>query len=374
MANRLTRFFQTPIDWFLLVIPLILTTIGIITIYTITFRENGWELAFDQLTFAVIGLIAMVVLMFTDYRLLLTYSGFFYILSISLLVILLPFIAPSIPFVATVFGATRWIDLGFFQLQPSEIFKLAGIIAAAAFLSKRLKSLSFKSTIGYILLFGIPTLMVFFQPNLGTAVVLAMIFAMIFLSSGPNKKIIIGLLILISIIVPVVYSNLQPYQKTRIETFLNASDDPRGAGYNVNQSLIAVGSGGLYGRGFGQGSQTVLNFLPVPHADFIFAGFSEATGFIGSFTLLFLYVFLLIRVLRIGNISNDHFAKLIAVGIATKLFVQLTIHIGMNLNLMPVTGIPLPFMSYGGTSLIVDLAGIGVLLNIHMRHNKMVFK
>ena len=170
-----------------------------------------------------------------------------------------------------------------------------------------------------------------------------------------------------------MYVNLQGYQKSRIETFLNPASDPLGEGYNVQQSLIAVGSGGLTGRGFGQGSQTVLNFLPVPHADFIYAGYAEATGFIGSSVLLLLYVVLVFRALSIARDSNDPFGQLIAIGIATKFFFQVTIHLGMNVGLLPVTGIPLPFMSYGGTALIIDMALIGVLESIAIRHKKVVF-
>ncbi|MEX0594761.1 MAG: FtsW/RodA/SpoVE family cell cycle protein, partial [Patescibacteria group bacterium] len=167
--------------------------------------------------------------------------------------------------------------------------------------------------------------------------------------------------------------NLQPYQQQRIETFLNPASDPLGEGYNVIQSLIAVGSGGLSGQGFGQGSQTVLNFLPVPHADFIYAGYAEATGFIGSSILLILYVILVFRAITIARDSTDPFGQLLALGIATKFFFQTAVHIGMNVGLLPVTGIPLPFMSYGGTALIVDMALIGILESIAIRHKKIVF-
>ena len=367
------RFFNLPIDWFVLAIPLIIVVTGILTIFTITYQEFGYKLAVDQGVFALIGLVAMAYFMFTDYRMFSSYSYIIYAVGIILLVPLLPFLATSLPFVPQVFGTHRWLDLGIFQLQPAEIFKAIATIIAAKLLSSSIGNLNFKTVLKYVLFAGVPLAMVVAQPDLGTTAVLFVIFLVIFLATKPSWKTLViifsGLIILGSL----MYVNLQGYQKSRIETFLNPASDPLGEGYNVQQSLIAVGSGGLTGRGFGQGTQTVLNFLPVPHADFIYAGYAEATGFIGSSVLLLLYVVLVFRALSIARDSNDPFGQLIAIGIATKFFFQVTIHLGMNVGLLPVTGIPLPFMSYGGTALIIDMALIGVLESIAIRHKKVVF-
>ena len=184
---------------------------------------------------------------------------------------------------------------------------------------------------------------------------------------------------------PIVYSSLKPYQKTRVQTFLSLTkkdsemtdeeqEKKKKEYYNVEQARIAVGSGGLTGRGFGQGSQTVLNFLPVAHSDFIFAGFAEAMGFIGSLTLIILYTLLIWRIISVAQISADPFGRYIAIGIAAKFFIQIVVHVGMNLGIMPVTGIPLPFMSYGGTAAIIDMACVGLVESIHIRHKKFFFQ
>lgn len=367
------RFLSVPIDWFLLGIPIILTTIGIITIYTITYAEYGTALAIDQIIFAVLGLIAMSIFMFSDYRVFGATSKLLYVIGVLSLVPLLPFLAPKLPFVLKIYGAYRWIDLKIFQVQPAEVFKFIAIIGGAKYLAGRIGVLDWRKVIGYLLLAGLPVVLIMMQPDLGTASVILMIFLGMFLVSRPSRTIILVGILLVGISLPLLWSNLQDYQRQRIETFLNPAADPQGEGYNVRQALIAVGSGGLMGRGFGQGSQTTLNFLPVAHADFIFAGFAEATGFIGSAVLILLYVVMLLRIISIARESTDPFGQLVAIGVAVKYAFQMTVHIGMNEGMLPVTGIPLPFMSYGGTALIVDLALIGLLQSIYIRHKKAVF-
>ena len=241
------------------------------------------------------------------------------------------------------------------------------IIVGAKYIS-RFDQLTFRATLGYLALVVVPVGMIIAQPDLGTASVVAVIGAGLFLAARPSARVVLLLFAVLLIGSGLVLTNLQDYQRQRLETFFNPSADPQNAGYNVLQAKIAIGSGGLTGQGFGQGSQTVLNFLPVAHTDFIFAGFAEATGFIGSMTLIGLYVMLIFRILRVASITNDRFGSLMAIGIGTKLFFQTFVHIGMNLGLLPVTGIPLPFVSHGGTALIVDLALIGILQSIYIRH------
>lgn len=367
------KLFSLPIDWFALLIPLLLLLTGIVTIYTITFAQHHAALALNQLLYAVIGLIFLLIFMFSDYRTIGSVSSTLFIIGLLLLVPLLPMWASHLPFVLKVFGAHRWLTLGIFQVQPAEVFKLIAILFGAKFLSTRIGHVSWRAAALYILLAVVSFGLVLAQPDLGTAGCLLTVFLVMFLAAKPSWKTLAVILALFVIAVPLAWGHLKPYQKSRVSTFLNPASDPEGQGYNVRQALIAVGSGGLIGRGFGQGSQTVLNFLPVPHADFIFAGYAEATGFVGSMILLGLYAFLILRVLAIARESTDPFGQLVAIGIATKLLFQVTVHIGINVGLLPVTGIPLPFMSYGGTAIIVDLAAIGILESIHIRHKKFVF-
>lgn len=365
------RFLSVPVDWVLLIVPLILTTTGIITIYTITFAQNKAHLAVGQVWFAVIGLVVMVVAMFSDYKWFRSVANILYVIGVALLVILLPPIAHRLPFAVSAFGAYRWIDLKFFQLQPGEIFKLIAAIFSAKILSQHIGLIDWKKTLVFVLLAILPAGLILLQPDLGTASVVLMIFVTAFLGARPSGRIVLTILAVVLIALPIFWVSIKPYQKQRVETFIHPSlCDPKKECYNVNQSIIAIGSGGLTGRGFGQGSQTVLNFLPVAHTDFIFSGFAEATGFVGSMTLLFLYALLIYRTISVASISTDKFGQLLALAIAGKFLFQVSVHLGMNMGLLPVTGIPLPFMSYGGTSLIIDLLAIGILESIHIRHQR----
>lgn len=367
------KLWSLPIDWFLLLIPVVLSITGIITIYTITFVQHGTSLALSQLVYAIIGLIAMTILMFSDYRSLGNVAWFLFMIGILLLIPLLPMFAAKLPFVVKTFGAARWINLKVFELQPAEVCKILMGIVAAKFLSTRIGGVGPKQLALYLLLSIVPFGLILLQPDLGTASVLLAIFAGLFLAAKPSWRMIAVVLIVFVVGVPIMWSHLKPYQRKRVEIFINPNIDPQGEGYNVRQALIAVGSGGLKGRGFGEGSQTVLNFLPVPHADFIFAGFAEATGFVGSVILLVLYLLLIERSIAVARVAADPFGQLLAISIAIKFFFQSAVHIGMNMALLPVTGIPLPFMSYGGTAMIIDFACIGILQSIYIRNKKIVF-
>jgi rod shape determining protein RodA len=367
------RLLNAPIDWFILVIPIILVIMGIITIYTITYSSQTGSLAISQLVYAILGLVLMFLLMFSDYRILRSLAWPLFLAGLLLMVPLLPPLASHLPFVSKAFGANRWINLGIFQLQPAEIFKLIIAIFGAHFIASQWYGLTWRPAMAYLLLNLIPIVLIIVEPDLGTAVVVMVIAGSLFFAARPSRGLILFLVIIVALSGTFLAANLKPYQKNRLTTFLNPSSDPLKQGYNVRQSLIAVGSGGLTGRGFGQGSQTVLNFLPVAHTDFIFAGFAEATGFLGSVVLVGLYLLLLWRVVAIAREADDRFATLLAIAIGWKLFFQAFVNIGMNIGLLPVTGIPLPFISYGGTALIIDLAGIGILESIYIRHKKIVF-
>jgi rod shape determining protein RodA len=344
-------------DWVLYGLVLILLSISIILIYTITFG-NQVNLALRQGIFAGIGLVFMFFLSMTDFRFIKNWTTLIYILGIISLVLVFLF-------GYTQFGARRWINFGFFPFQPSEIFKLIIIIALAKFFSSKTDLFNIKSLINVLVIVLIPIVMVMRQPDLGTAIVLAVTaFGMLFAVKLPKKLILIVFASLI-IALPLVFLSLKDYQKHRIEVFLNPNSDPAGTGYNITQAKIAVGSGGLYGKGLGKGSQSELNFLPVAHTDFIFAGLAEVSGFVGSVMIILIYIIMLWRIVGIANSAPDDFSSMLALGIGILFLFQIFVNIGMNIGIMPVVGIPLPFVSSGGTSLMTSLIAIGILQSIY---------
>lgn len=352
------------IDWILLLFPLILSSIGVAIIYSISYGTNN-HLALSQFIFVLIGLAISFLMTLLDYRTLKGLYLILYFIGVVLLILVL-FIGTS------TFGSTRWINLYVFQLQPSELFKIIILIALAKLFSDW-QEIDWKKILLVLLIVGFPVFLVMRQPDLGTSVVLlAGLLVILFLS--PIKKIyLIIALIIIGAISPMGWHFLRDYQKDRIATFINPSADPRGAGYNVSQAKIAVGSGGLWGQGLGRGSQSQLNFLPVAHTDFIFAGTAEAIGFAGSTFLLAILISLIIRIFFVASHAKDSFGMYLATGIGAIFLFQTLVNIGMNLGIMPVTGIPLPFVSSGGSSMLTNFAAIGILQSIYLRHKKITF-
>jgi len=310
--------------------------------------------------FAFIGLVLMFVFSFYDYRNLRNVSWVFYVLCIVLLLAVL-FVGKK------VFGATRWLDFGIFQLQPSELLKIATILFVSSFFAQTV-SRWYQRLIMAMVLVGAPLFLVAKQPDLGTTIVVVTIFLSLFFFWPISRKVKIGAVVVLLALLPLSWTLLQDYQRNRIYTFINPGRDPYGAGYNVIQSLIAVGSGGVTGRGLGNGPQSQLNFLPVAHTDFIFAGWAEATGFVGAMGLLLALAFLNWRIYRIASVAKDAYGRYLAIGFGAMISVQIAVNIGMNLGLAPVTGIPLPFVSHGGTALVVDFIMLGVMQSIYIRH------
>jgi len=362
-----------PLDWFVLLVPIILGVTGIITVYSTMVASGRTSLAVSQGVFLLLGLLTMCLFLYLDYRNLRAFAWPIFFGSLAILVLLIPAIGSHLPFTPVIYGARRWISFGFFQLQPGEITKLAAVIIAAELVARRLDRKSIGRLVAYLLVAALPVGLILAQPDLGTAAVVAVIFLAVLLASGLSRQQITALIAFFLLVGALLFANLHDYQRARLETFLNPASDPLRSGYNVRQSLIAVGSGGLLGRGFGQGSQTALNFLPVAHTDFLFASFAEATGLIGSSVIIALYSLLIWRAVAISQQNSDPFATYLALGIAVKIFFQVTVNIGMNIGLLPVTGIPLPFMSSGGTALIIDFACVGILLGIYARHRKSFF-
>lgn len=357
--------FSFGIDWSLFLVPILLSTFGIIIIFSITYGSAS-TIAVDQIVFTILGLAAAISLTIVDYRLLKGLYLFIYFISLALLVLVLVLGFSS-------FGATRWINLYFFQLQPSEVFKLVTIIFLAKLLTDWGRDLTWQRIVIIVVSIGLPLGLILIQPDLGSASVVFII-TLLLLAFSPFKKLylVIALAVMIAL-TPVAWHFLKPYQKHRIEAFINPKIDPQGTGYNVSQSKIAIGSGGIWGTGLGKGSQSQLNFLPVAHTDFIFAGTAEATGFIGSIFLFLLLAYLVIRVINVAKIAKDDFGMYLALGIGIMFLFQILVNVGMNLGIMPVTGIPLPFVSYGGSAMLLNMACIGILQSIYLRHRKISF-
>ena len=271
-------------------------------------------------------------------------------------------------------GSQRWINLYFINLQPSELMKIAIILCLAKFYHRVQldKVNSFKNMLISLTILILPIMLVISQPDLGTSILIALSGLIVMWLAGLNIKYFIYSFLTLIISMPFVISFLEPYQKLRILTFLNPDRDPLGAGYQIIQSKIAVGSGGLTGKGFLKGTQSYLEFLPEKHTDFIFTLFSEEHGFLGSVGLLLIYVIIIYRVLKIGSISRSHFAKLFCYGFASAIFLYVTVNMSMVLGLLPIVGSPLPIMSYGGSSLLATMIGFSIVLSAKINHKQLI--
>lgn len=316
-----------------------------------------------QSVYVALGIVLFFLAASTDYRHLAKYSTALYFLTAAVLLIVLFF-------GATVRGTAGWLSFGIFSVQPVEIAKVTLIIFLASFISQKKTELSeWTRIIASFILAALFVFLVLRQPDLGSSIVLLSIWGGMLLASGIGWRKILVMGVLASIFIGGSWFFLDEYQKDRIETFLDPTADPQGAGYNVLQSIVAVGSGGIFGKGIGQGTQSQLNFLPEKHTDFIFAAASEELGLLGAALILGAYAILFYRIKRIGDQAPDNFGYLYAVGLMCMFFVQVAINIGMNIGLLPVTGIPAPFLSYGGSSLLSLFLAFGILVSIY-RHRR----
>ena len=273
----------------------------------------------------------------------------------------------------TASGSQRWINLYFINLQPSELMKIAIIVCFARYFHREQMTNinSFKNIIVSIAILILPILLVISQPDLGTSILIAMSGIIVMWLAGFNIKYFVysGLALVVSL--PFVISILKPYQKLRVLSFFNPDRDPLGAGYQIIQSKIAVGSGGLTGKGYLKGTQSYLEFLPEKHTDFIFTLFSEEHGFVGSLILLILYAVLIFRILNIGSKSRSYFGKLFCYGFGSAIFVYVAVNMSMVLGLLPIVGSPLPIMSYGGSSMLATMIGLGIVMSTKI-HSKQI--
>jgi len=353
-------------DWIMFAVVVLLLTYGIIIIYSTATARVITGITKNQIIFAGIGIFLFFLFTIINYRLFKGGAIFLYIATLILLAVVLVFGRAT-------HGAVRWISIGAFQLQPSEIAKVFLIIVLAKFFADRQEETGLKPFLLSGLYTAIPVILVMLQPDLGTALTFIVIWlGMVFVSN--IRKIYLWLSGLLGLVLlPILWHFLHDYQKKRIYVFFNPGADPLGAGYNVLQSIIASGSGRLLGRGLGYGYQSQLRFLPIQHTDFIFAVLAEALGFIGAVVLLFLFFVLLLRILKIITKASDNFGMFLATGVFSLFLFQILVNIGMNIGIMPVTGIPLPLISAGGTAIITNLLALGILESIAIRRRKMVF-
>lgn len=348
------------LDWILIAVTLLILGVGLLALYSLS-AEGGVNYFFKQSVFAAFGLAIMFFVGFADYRHIEKYSTTLYFVTLVVL-------AGVLLLGTTVRGTAGWISLGVFYVQPVEIAKVILIIFLASFISKKKSELGeWTRVIASLILSAILILLVLKQPDLGSGLVLAVIWGGMILASGLRAKHFIVLFILGAALVSGSWFMLEEYQKNRINTFIHPESDRLGSGYNVLQAIVAVGSGGLTGKGIGHGSQSQLNFLPEKHTDFIFAVIAEELGLAGAFFVIALYAILLYRIKRIGDMASDNFGYLVSVGVLVMFFAQIAVNIGMNIGLFPVTGLPAPLLSYGGSSLFSVLFSLGLLLSSYQR-------
>jgi len=352
------------LDWYLIVLVLLLAGVGLLTIYGIHTPEALFFFQ-RQFFFLISAFLTMLALaFFVDYRIFKNYS--------LVLILLYSAILLSLGFVLRttgIRGASSWFDLGIFHFEPVELAKIIIIIILAKYFSSRHIEMY---RIRHLIISGFYVcplvLMVLFQPDFGSALILIAIWLGLIIVSGIKlRHLFVLCLIMILLFVSSWFVVLRDYQKERVISFLNPTEDPQGRGYHVTQSLIAIGSGGLFGRGAGLNSQAGLRFLPEQHTDFVFATLAEQRGVAGVFFLFVLFALLLWRIVNIALNSLNNFSRLFAVGLAVMLFVQIVINIGINVGLLPVTGLTLPLVSYGGSSLMSIFIGLGILQSIKIR-------
>jgi len=348
-------------DWVLIVSVGLLLGVGILALYSISAsQDNLSEASFfgRQIVALFIGVIAMFSFSVIDYHYFRAHSKTIYFLMLILLIFVL--IKGSL-----IRGTTGWISIGFLNFQPVEIAKIFLILSLASFITKSKAMLSeFSRLVASFMIAGTAIFLVLRQPDFGSALILMAILMVMLLLSGIEWKYLLSMLFMGLVGLVVIWFLLADYQKNRIINFVNPENDPKGSGYNVIQSMIAVGSGGIKGKGMGHGSQSQLNFLPENHTDFIFAVIVEEFGLFGAGFVLVLFLIIFYRMKRIAEMAMDNFGYLIVSGSMAMFFAQVLVNVGMNIGVMPVTGIPLIFLSYGGSSLISSFIVIGIVNNV----------
>jgi rod shape determining protein RodA len=361
------------VDWFLILLTAALVAVGLLLLYSATnqtLRQDGLDpfvRVKKQAITAVLGIIVMIAIVSFDYRFFKVYAGFIYAATIIALLLVR---VPGIGSTDTLGAAQRWFDVAGLQITPSEFTKLSVIAMLAAVLSELRSAVPTVSDVIRLLTIAtIPLILVFIGPDIGTSIVIVTIVVGMLVVAGTRAR---HLVVLAVIGLGLIFSAfrlgvVEDYQVARLTAFLDPTNAPADARYNLDQSLIAVGSGGLVGKGYLGGTQTNLDYVPEQHTDFIFTVAGEEFGFLGAMAILLLYALLLWRAIRIASLAKDPFGTFAASGIASMFAIQMFVNVGMVLGIMPITGIPLPFLSYGGSSIIASFIAIGMLESIHMR-------
>lgn len=356
-------YFLKKLDWVLIVSVLLLSIIGLMSIFSTSFYHEK-SFFYKQAIFIVVGFFLMLLFAFIDYRIFRNHPTLLlilYFISVFLLVVVL--------FLGKTKGAASWLSFGFFNVEPVEIAKFAMVLIFAQYFSIRHIELY---RLKHILISGAYTVLVvglvFLQPDLGSAMVLIFLWIGVMIIAGIKLRQLLFLFLIGVILFGVAWLGvLKPYQKDRITSFINPYLDPQGSGYHRIQSMIAIGSGQFWGRGLGHGPQSQLNFLPEQHTDFIFASIGEEWGFAGLMIVFILYFLLFFRIIKIAIRAENNFARLFCVGGVIVFVFQVFVNIGMNIGLLPITGIPLSFVSYGGSNLLINFIMLGIIQSIAIR-------
>lgn len=348
-------------DWWLLTIAFSICGVGTLEIWSATHASYLAGMHKHQLEWIGLGVVLMLLLSRLDYHLIMDQAPILYLIAIIALIAVLALGHSR-------FGAKRWLPILGGLLQVSELVKLIIIVVMARFFSEvRAEHLGLVDLLKAAAIVGLPLVLIMKQPDLGTALVLLPLVAVGAFLAGLQWKHALAILALAAVMVPVGYHFLKPYQKERVTTFLRPEEDPRGAGYQILQSKIAVGSGGFWGKGLGHGSQNQLGFVPVRYSDFILAALAEELGFAGVFVALLLYMFLLLRLVQNAQRANDRAGMFLIMGVAAVLGFHVLVNVAMVIGMMPVTGIPLPLMSYGGSATLFVFLALGLVMNVRIR-------
>tara|TARA_Y100000996_G_scaffold383710_1_gene339884 strand:- start:699 stop:1823 length:1125 start_codon:yes stop_codon:yes gene_type:complete len=351
------------LDFILLFCIILLGFISLITMYS----TDGGEVLFHTKSHFIkffVFILMMLIISFLNIKIWFSLGYISYIVTVGMLIW-------TINFGITASGSQRWIDLYFINIQPSELMKIFIILCLAKYFHrKRLENVnSFYAIITSLIVIFLPMSLVIIQPDLGTSLLISISGLVVLWFAGLNHKYFFYSFLISIISLPFIISFLKPYQKIRVLTFLNPDRDPLGAGYQIIQSKIAVGSGGFFGKGFLKGTQSYLEFLPEKHTDFIFTLFSEEFGFLGSIILLLIYAVIIYRIIKIGTISRSYFAKIFCYSFGSSIFIYIIINMSMVLGMLPIVGSPLPIMSYGGSSMMATMIGLGIVMSAKI-HNQ----
>lgn len=364
------RRFLRNMEWGILICTIILIAIGMVALYTATQESNGDELK-KQIIWLLVSIPIMILVICIDYEVIAKISPIFYGIFLILLVAVL--------FTTAVNGATSWFEIGAFSFQPSEFAKIFVILTFAHVITKIQErgrnEISRPTRLALALLVvAVPVLLIIKQPDYGTALAFLVATVLILFSAGIKKRYIFTSIIVVLVAVPLLYFFVLPeHAKTRIDVFLNPNLDPRGAGYNIIQSKLAIGSGQLFGMGLLKGNQTQLGFLYPKTTDFVFAVIGEEMGFVVTAGIVICYIVLITKAIYVAKTAKDDLGSYIAMGIAGIFLFHMVENIGMTIGLLPITGVPLPFVSYGGSSLLTNLILVALLLNISGRRQKTIF-